>query len=291
MPMASVNGVEICYERLGPRDGVPLLLIMGLRAQLIDWDEGLCRLLAERGFSVVRFDNRDAGLSTKTEGPPPALGGGGWRYRLGSAPPPYTLGDMAGDAVGLLDTLGIERAHVVGASLGGMIAQHMALDHPDRVLTLTSIMSTTGNLGVGGPTLEALTALVKPPPEERDAAIEHGVGVSRIISGPLWDERRARQRAAERYDRCFHPVGTAFQLAAAIADGDRTRRLRAIRCPTLVIHGRVDPLVDASGGKATAAAIPGAELLVLDEMGHDLPEALWPRIVGAIADLAARADG
>jgi pimeloyl-ACP methyl ester carboxylesterase len=198
---------------------------------------------------------------------------------------------MAADALGVLDTLGIERAHVVGASLGGMIAQHMALDHADRVLTLTSIMSTTGNLGVGGPTLEALTALMKPPPEERDAAIEHGVAVSRVISGPLWDEGRARQRAAERYDRCFHPAGTAFQLAAAIADGDRTKRLRAIRCPTLVIHGRVDPLVDVSGGKATAAAIPGAELLVLDEMGHDLPEPLWPRIVGAIADIAARADG
>jgi pimeloyl-ACP methyl ester carboxylesterase len=289
--MASVNGVEICYERLGPRDGVPLLLIMGLRAQLIDWDEGFCSLLAQHGFSVVRFDNRDAGLSTKTEGPPPTLGTGGWGLRAGGAPPPYTLDDMAADALGVLDTVGIERAHVVGASLGGMIAQHMAFGHADRVLTLTSIMSTTGNLGVGGPTLDALTALVTPPPQERDAAIEHGVGVSRVISGPLWDERRARERAAERYDRCFHPAGTAFQLAAAIADGDRTRRLRAIRCPTLVIHGRVDPLVDVSGGEAAAAAIPGAELLVLEEMGHDLPKPLWPRIVEAIADVAARADG
>ena len=290
MPTAAVNGIELHYEVIGDDDGVPLVLVMGLGAQMIVWDDDFCAALADRGFKVVRYDNRDVGLSTKFDDRPSAnaemlaaaMAGG-------TIEAPYLLTDMAADAVGLLDHLGIDAAHVVGASMGGMIAQTMAIEHPGRVLSLTSIMSTTGDPAVGAPTGEALTALLIPRPTDRDAAIAAGVAASRIIGSPEhFDEDRARARATATYDRCFHPAGLGRQLLAVLASGDRTERLRALDVPTLVIHGDKDPLVTPSGGEATAAAIPGAELLVLEGMGHDLPPTFWPQIVEAVTNLAAR---
>lgn len=274
MAKANANGIELEYEVLGDEDGVPLLLIMGLGAQLVAWDVQLCEAFADRGFKVVRYDNRDIGLSTKF---PPGT--------------PYTVADMADDAAGLLDALQIPAAHVVGASMGGMIAQELAIRHPGRVLTLTSIMSTTGEPGVGVPTAEAMDALVTPPPLEREAYLDHAVRIARVIQGDSpefpFDEERARMRAAEAYDRSFNPQGTANQLAAVLASAPRTERLRDLDVPALVIHGSIDVLVTPSGGEATAAAIPGAEHLVIEGMGHSLPPMAWPRVVEAVTSLAS----
>lgn len=291
MPHASANGIEICHEEFGDTSHPAILLVNGYTSQMISWDERFCEMLASHGFRVIRFDNRDVGLTSKTQGPlpdlrPPAQPGGLFQLE---GDPPYMLRDMAADGIGLLDVLGIERAHVVGMSMGGMIVQNMAIHFPQRVLSITSIMSTTGSPEVGRSTPEAIEGLLAVAPSERDANIEHGVKVTKIISGPLWEESRARQRVARAYDRAYYPAGASFQMAAVVADGDRTQALAKISCPTLVIHGRVDPLITLSGGEATAAAIPGAELLVLDEMGHDLPPKLWPDITGAIAKLATRA--
>ena len=277
MPATTASGIEIYFETFGDVSDPTVLLINGFTSQLLSYPEDFCEQLASRGFHVIRFDNRDVGLSHKTPGPAPAVGG----------KPAYRLSDMARDAIGILDALDIERAHIVGVSMGGMIAQRVAIEHPQRVLTLTSIMSTTGNTSVGGSTPEAIQALMTPPPREREAYIEHSVRTTKAIQGPLWTEELARERAAAAYDRCFHPVGAAFQLAAIMVDGDRTELLGKLTCPTLVIHGRVDPLVGLSAGEATAAAVPGAELIVLDEMGHDLPQKLWPEITGAIAKHAS----
>jgi pimeloyl-ACP methyl ester carboxylesterase len=285
MAFAQVNGVELGYDTVG-EDGDPaLLLVHGLGTQMIGWDDAFCGALADRGLFVIRYDNRDVGLSTKSEPPvpvvlPPDRPGVG--FRLGSDPP-YTLADLADDGIALLDHLGLPAAHVVGASMGGMIAQQMAFRHPDRVMSLTSIMSTTGDPEVGKATGAAIAALMAVPPAEREAYVEHAVRNWRVLSGPLFDEQRTRRRAAASFDRSFHPIGSAFQFAAIVADGDRTERLKDVHCPTLVIHGAVDPLITLSGGEATAAAIPGARLLVLDEMGHDLPEPLWPQLIDAIA--------
>jgi pimeloyl-ACP methyl ester carboxylesterase len=289
MAIARVNGIDICYETTGDAARPALLLVMGLGAQLTQWDPAFRKRLADRGFFVIAYDNRDVGLSTKLDGKranftPPSKPGE--RFSL-SGDPPYTLSDMAADGIGLLDALKIQKAHVVGASLGGMIVQRMAIEHPDRVLSLTSIMSTTGSSSVGGSTPEAGAVLITPAPSERNAYIEHSVRVGRVISGPLYNEARARELAGQRFDRSYYPQGFARQIAAAIADGDRTPKLRSIKCPTLVIHGRVDPLARLSGGEATAEAIPGAKLVVLDQMGHDLPEALWAQIIGHIAEIAA----
>jgi pimeloyl-ACP methyl ester carboxylesterase len=201
---------------------------------------------------------------------------------------PYTLSAMAADAVGLLDALDIRAAHIVGASMGGMIVQTMAIEHPDRVLSLTSIMSTTGHTEVGQPDPESILALLSPAPTDREGAIKQNVETARVISGDLFDEETARSIATESYDRCFHPAGFAFQLVAIAASGDRTEGLAGVDVPTLVIHGRQDSLVTPSGGEATAAAIPGADLLVLGQMGHDLPERYWPQIADAIFNTAAR---
>jgi pimeloyl-ACP methyl ester carboxylesterase len=279
MPTAHANGIDICYEQTGEPDDPALLLVNGYTSQLISWTPGFVEQLADAGFNVICFDNRDTGLTSKTPGPPPAL----------DQPPPYTVKDMAADGMALLTALGVDRAHVVGASMGGMIVQHMAFGHPDRVLTLTSIMSTTGDTTVGIPTADAMNALMTRPPTEREAYLDHAASMAKTISGPLYDEARARDRAARSYDRAFYPEGAVFQMRAIMGDGDRTERLASVRCPTLVIHGRADPLVTLSGGEATAKAIPGAELLVLDDMGHDLPPALLPEIVAAIAKLATRA--
>jgi pimeloyl-ACP methyl ester carboxylesterase len=290
MPSLRANGMDLEYETIGNAEDPPLLLVMGLGAQMIVWDDEFCRMLADRGFHVIRYDNRDCGLSTKIESAEidfaqalgPALSGG-------EVDAPYLLSDMAADAAALLDALDIPAAHVVGASMGGMIAQALAIEHPEKVLTLTSIMSTTGDREVGQPTPEAMQVLLAPAAQDRESAIEQSVKASRVISSPEhFDEAKARERAGAGYDRCFYPAGIGRQLLAILASGDRTGALRKLDVPALVVHGAVDPLVTISGGRATADAIPGAELLVIDGMGHDLPPMSWPRVVDAICELAGR---
>ncbi len=273
MPVVRANGIEIAYESDGPDDAPAVLLVNGFRSQLNHWEPLLIEMLVDAGFRVVRFDNRDVGLTSKSEGEPPA----------------YTLDDMAADGMALLTELGIERAHVMGASMGGMIVQHMAFGHPDRVLSLTSVMSSTGNPNVGQATPEAMQALMTPAPAERDAYIDNSARTWKIISGSHYDEAHIRAKAAAAFDRMFYPRGAAFQMAAIMASGDRTERLKTITAPTLVIHGRMDPLITLSGGEATAAAIPGAELVVFDDMGHDLPPPIIPRAIEAFTRNAARA--
>jgi pimeloyl-ACP methyl ester carboxylesterase len=285
MPTAHANGIDLEWEEFGSADDPPLLLIMGLGAQMIVWDEEFCELIAARGFRVIRFDNRDTGLSTKIEGgPPPDLLAA---FTGDTSSASYTLDDMADDAAGLLDALGIAAAHVVGASMGGMIAQTLAIRHPHKVQTLTSIMSTTGALDVGQPEPSAVALLLTPPPVDRAGFIEHSIGTSRVLTSPgfPFDEEGARGRAARSYDRCFHPAGVGRQLLAILASGDRTPALRSLRVPTLVVHGDADPLVTPSGGRATAAAVPGARLLMIPGMGHDLPRGAWETIADAIVEL------
>jgi pimeloyl-ACP methyl ester carboxylesterase len=291
MPSIEVNDIDICFESFGPQDAPPLLLVMGLGAQMTLWSPGFISELLERGFRVIRFDNRDVGLSTKTAGDPPdvmAL----YAQSLAGGPvdAPYSLSTMAADAVGLLAALGISAAHVVGASMGGMIVQMMAIEHADRVASMTSIMSTTGASDVGQPDPAAIAALLTPSPTDRDGAIASNVATSQIIAGSLFDEAEARARAIETYDRCFHPAGTAFQIAAIAATGDRTERLSALQLPTLVVHGREDSLITLSGGEATAAAVPGADLVVYGQMGHDIPELYWSQLADAIFGTAMRAE-
>jgi pimeloyl-ACP methyl ester carboxylesterase len=286
---APANGIELVYEEFGDPAAPTMLLIMGLGVQMLGWDEELCELLAARGFRTVRFDNRDVGRSTKIEGGPrPDL----MAAMMGdTSSASYTLDDMAADCAGLLDHLRVEAAHVVGASQGGMIAQALAVAHPVRVLSLASIMSSTGDRAVGQPHPEAMPVLFSSPPADRDAYAESVVGVFRAIGSPGFDpdEEQLRERARASFDRGYHPEGTARQLMAIAASGDRTEALRALDVPTLVIHGTDDPLVDVSGGRATAAAIPGARLELIEGMGHDLPRELWPRLVDLIAENAARA--
>jgi pimeloyl-ACP methyl ester carboxylesterase len=287
--LAPANGIEIAYQTFGERSNQTLLLVMGLGAQLIHWPEEFCDLLADRGFHVVRFDNRDVGHSTKLDDAPVpdlmALAAGD------SAAAAYTLDDMADDAVGLLDHLDIDAAHVVGASMGGMIAQTLAIRHPQRVLSVCSIMSTTGDRNVGQARQEALAVLMTPLPQDRDSYIEFHINAFKAIGSPgfPFDEEFLRWRAAATYDRSVYPAGFRRQLAAIIASGDRTSSLGQISAPALVIHGSDDPLITVSGGEATARAIPGAELVVIPGMGHDLPRGAWPQIVDAIAASAERA--
>ena len=286
MPIINVDGITLDYDRRGDADGPTLLMIMGLGAQRIAWPEELLDDLAGRGFDVVSFDNRDVGGSTWLDGPEIPGSQLGEAFVGGAADdPPYTLADLATDAVGLLDALGIDQAHVVGASMGGMVAQHLAISHADRVASLTSIMSTTGDREVGQPSDAALEVLMTRPPMDREGFVEATVDSSRVISSPtLFDEDRARARAERIFERGVNPPGTGRQLYAILADGDRTQRLGEVDVPTLVIHGAQDPLIDVSGGKATADAIADAKLLVLDEMGHDLPLPLLGEIGDAIAD-------
>ncbi|MGP3911050.1 alpha/beta fold hydrolase [Nonomuraea sp. 10N515B] len=276
---AAVNGIDIAYETFGSPAGRPLLLIMGLGAQLIHWDEGLCRLLAEQGHHVVRFDNRDAGLSTHfhDQGVPPA-----------GTPAPYLLDDLADDAAGLMEALGWPAAHVVGASMGGMIAQALAIRHPGRVLTLTSIMSTPGP-EVAPPTAAAAEVLMATPPADRDGVLEQALRTWSVIGSPGYDLDRERiiAMAGMAYDRCFDPAGTARQLAAIMASGGRTELLAQVKVRTLVLHGEADQLIPVAGGQATAAAIPGARLVTYPGMGHDLPRPLWPDIVTEITKLTS----
>ena len=289
MPEARRADVSLHYEVEGPDDGPPLLLVMGLGAQMTAWTPEFRSALVARGFRVVHFDNRDVGRSTWFDqaGVPDLaamLTGGG-------APPPYLLADMADDAVAVLDDIGIAAAHVVGASMGGMIAQSIVLGHPDRVVTLTSIMSTTGAPGVGAPHAHVLPSLLRPAPTSPAEGVEASLEGSRLIASPgfPFDEARLRAQAEAAVARAFHPQGTARQLAAIVASPDRTPGLREVRVPTLVIHGEADPLVDVSGGRATAEAIPGARLVTIPGMGHDLPPALYDRVADLIAEVAGLA--
>jgi len=285
---AKVGPVDIVYETIGDPSDPPLLLLMGLGMQLIHWDLELCERFAERGFHVIRFDNRDAGLSTKIRAPVPnamALMAGM------PAKVPYRLSDMAADTFGLLDHLGVERAHVVGASMGGMIAQQMAIEAPERVLSLASIMSMTGDRWSGTPKLRVWSVLMRRAPHDRDSYVEYFARVFRMIGSPAYrpDDERVRELAGATYDRGHHPAGTARQLAAVLASGSRTAALRELDVPAVVIHGEADPLLPVRGGIATAKAIPGAELITVPGMGHDLPRELWPTFVEAIGRNAERA--
>ena len=287
---ARVGDVELAYETFGSPEDTPLLLVMGLATQMVGWPDEFCRMLAERGLYVVRFDNRDIGLSTHLHdaGAPDVLAVmGGDHSRVA-----YRLADMADDTAGLLDALGIDSAHVVGASMGGMIAQTLAIRHPQRVRSLTSIMSTTGDPAVGSPAEAAMGALLAPPATDRDSAVQRAVDTYRVIGSPgfEFDEAGLRERAGLSFDRAHDPAGVARQLAAILASPDRTADLARIGVPTLVVHGEQDALVNVSGGRATAAAIPGAELLVIDGMGHDLPRDVWPQLVDRITALVERVE-
>jgi pimeloyl-ACP methyl ester carboxylesterase len=285
---AQVGHIELAYETIGDPDDPALLLVMGLGMQLIHWDREFCDELASQGFRVIRFDNRDAGRSSQVRARVPSL----VRLLAGKrVNAPYLLDDMAGDAVGLLDHLGIEQAHVVGASLGGMIAQSMAISRPERVSSLASIMSTTGNRRVGFPRLRALGVFLRRAPDTREGYVEHSVRIFREIGSPGFetDEARLREAAAAGFDRGHHPAGTGRQLAAIVASGDRTPRLRQLRVPTVVIHGKADPLIPFRAGVATARAVPDARFLPIAGMGHDLPRQVWPRVIEAVAGNSRRA--
>lgn len=295
MPRAHTNGIELEYEVMGPAGGRPLLLIQGLGMQLIHWDEGFCGQLIERGHQVVRFDNRDVGLSTWLDdlGFPNIPAAMAAAAQGEKAEAPYVLSDMARDVAGLLDAIGWKSAHVVGVSMGGMIAQTLAVEHPARVRSLTSIMSSTGAPGLPGPTAEAAMVLMTPPPPDREGAIASAVQAFKTIGSPGYpiEESFLRQRAAAAYDRGFHPLGIGRQLAAILASGSRREGLAGVRVPTLVIHGRQDPLVPLACGEDTASAVPGSRLEVIDGMGHDMPPSLWPKLVELVSEHTRRADG
>jgi pimeloyl-ACP methyl ester carboxylesterase len=282
------GGITLCYETYGDSDDPAALLIMGLGAQMVTWQDDFCEQLAARGLYVVRFDNRDIGRSTHLQGPPPSL----LQLLRYSVPARYTLADMAQDAVGLMNDLAIDRAHVIGASMGGMIAQTLAARHPARVRSLVSMMSSTGGRWVGRPALSSYAIFLRKAPTEREAFIEHATQLFAKIGsrGIPQDTEGVRKIAALSFDRELDRTGAGRQLAAIIASGDRTAELGGITAPTLVIHGTVDPLVSPSGGRATARAIPGAELTMIEGMGHDLPRVLWPRLIDALAAHAAESD-
>src|ERR1700733_8877771 len=283
------GGIKLCYERFGDQADPSMLLIMGLGTQMIGWPDEFCAQLAARGFHVVRFDNRDIGRSTRIHGAPPTP-----RQLLTRKIDPvlYDLGDMAGDAAGLLRELEIAPAHIIGASMGGMIAQTLAARRPDAARSLVSIMSNTGNRWKGQPAFGIYRYLLRAGPTDREGYIEHRTRVFEAIGsrGLPFDKDRVRDMVARSYDRGHDPAGPGRQLGAIIASGDRTAELGTISVPTLVIHGSKDRMVARSGGVATAKAIPGAQLMTVEGMGHDLPEAAWPQLVEAIARHAQAAD-
>jgi pimeloyl-ACP methyl ester carboxylesterase len=284
------RGVTLCYEGFGDPDETPIVLIMGLATQMIAWHEEFCEALAERGFYVVRFDNRDIGRSTHFDFRPPTLG---QMVRRRVSREQYTLSDMAEDTAGLLRQLEIAPAHIVGASMGGMIGQMLAAEHPEVVRSLTSIMSTTGSRWRGQPALSVYPYLLRPPPRDREGYIQRSAEVFGLVGSTGFDrdEQYIRERAARSYDRGFDVRAGGRQLGAIIASGDRTRKLREIKAPTLVVHGTVDKMIRPSGGRATAKAIPGARLMMIEGMGHDLPRGVWPQLLDAIAEHARAADG
>jgi pimeloyl-ACP methyl ester carboxylesterase len=284
--IARANGIDICYEIFGDAKAEPMLLIMGLGAQMIHWDDEFCRQLAARGFRVIRFDNRDIGKSSKLSGGKRLTAVELLKLRFLKIPvaAPYTLLDMAKDTIGLMDVLGIQSAHLVGASMGGMIAQEIAISFPQRVRSLTSIMSTTGNPKVPPPTREASAILMAPPPATKEEFFVRYAQTWKILRGGSFPEDEAldRSRAERVFERGLNPAGVGRQLRAILASGSRKERLRAVKAPTLVIHGSVDPLVRPEGGKDTAASIPGAKFLLVEGMGHALPIPMWPQVIDAI---------
>ena len=278
------TGIELEYDTFGSSDDPALLLVMGFTAQMTAWEEGFCEQIAARGRFVIRFDNRDCGLSSKLDGHDvdmnalvaAALSGG----PIDDAP--YLLSDMAADAIGLLDHLEIDRAHVAGASMGGMIVQTMAIEHADRLHSVTSIMSTVGDREYGQASPEALAVLLAPPEPTREAAMTRAADFAVWSSKRWFDAERAAQRSGEGFDRSFYPAGAPRQLAAMFGSGDRSDHLPSVTTPMLVIHGLDDTLIAPSGGRRTAELVPGAHLLELADMGHDLPEPLWPVLTSAI---------
>ncbi|OJU84839.1 MAG: alpha/beta hydrolase [Solirubrobacterales bacterium 70-9] len=286
--VATPTGIDLYYETIGEPENPPLLLVMGYGAQMIAWPREFSQLLAAGGRFVIELDNRDSGLSTKLDGAEldidavMAAAGEGDLARA-AALAPYTLSDLADDCVALLDALRIDRAHVLGASMGGMIAQQLAIEHPDRLLTLVSMFSNTGEPGVGQPTQEALEALLTPSPLERAAYIEASSAKAMIWASRRYGDRaRAEVLAAESFDRGIYPDGVTRQLAAMLASGSRADGLRDLTVPTLVIHGLDDTLIQPDGGERTAELIPDARLLLVEDMGHDRPEELWPILAEAI---------
>jgi pimeloyl-ACP methyl ester carboxylesterase len=282
MPSAPANGITIEYETIGNPESPPVLLITGFNCQLTEWDPLFLQALAESGFYVIFFDNRDVGLSTWFDD---GQGDGAGAVGEQSAPSSYSMSDMAADTVGLLDFLGVESAHVVGYSMGGMIAQTLAIEHPERVRTLTSISSSTGNPAVGQPQPEALAVLLAPPARSRAEAVEVSLAAWRVIGSPGFplDEEALSAHAAADYDRAFHPSGSQRQLNAIVSQPDRTDALAGVKVPTLVIHGESDVLVDPSGGIATALAIPGARLKLVPGLGHDIHPDLFSELVSELS--------
>ncbi len=288
MPRARANGIELEYETFGDPGAQALVLIAGLATQMISWDEAFCELLAGRGFYVIRFDNRDCGLSTQLEAAGPTDIAAAFR---GDGHPAYELDDMAADVVGLLDSLGIPAAHLVGASMGGFIAQLVTINHPDRVLSVTSIMSGPGGPDEIPPRPEGAAILVIPPPPTREERIEFAMSIHRTLAGagdqlPDATERAQAERAV---DRSYYPAGVGRQLVAILAAGSRIERLKQVRVPALVIHGIDDVLVPVENGRLVAQAVPGARLIEIEGMGHDVPERVWQEVVDAIAGIADRA--
>jgi pimeloyl-ACP methyl ester carboxylesterase len=284
------SGMELCYQTFGDPDDEPLLLVMGLATQMTFWDPELCSMLAKRGYYVIRFDNRDVGRSSRARGRVTRRmlveAFAGRRTRA-----PYSLHDLGDDAFGLLDHLGIESAHLVGASMGGMIVQTMAIDRPTRVRSLTSIMSTTGKRSVGWQHPRLLAALLRPIKPGRAAYAESSVRMWRMIGSPGFPrhEEETRELAGQAYDRGVSAAGALRQMMAILTQPNRSGALRQLHLPTLVVHGLSDPMVHVSGGRATAAAVPGAELLLVEGMGHDLPPELYETLVDAIDRTASRA--
>ncbi len=285
----TVGDIDLCYETFGDPEAPAVLLIMGLGTQMLAWHEAFCTQMADRGFHVIRFDNRDIGRSGRFEGAPvPSLA---QLLRRDGSIAAYTLEDLADDGVGLLDQLGVERAHVVGASMGGMIAQTLVIRHPERATSLVSIMSNTGAFWTGQPSLKVLPMFLRPAPRDRAGYLEHQAWVMDLIGSPGFEpnHEELRRFAEMSYERGVNPAAGGRQLAAIFASGDRTDKLRDIRVPALVVHGTADKLISPSGGRATAAAIPDSRLLMIDGMGHDLPRGTWPQILDAFEDNAARA--
>ncbi len=291
---APVDGLRLAYETFGDPEGRPLLLIMGLASQMLIWDDEFCARLAAAGHWVVRFDNRDVGLSSRCHelGRPSLLRATLDASRGRPVRAPYTLDDMADDAVGLLDALGIGRAHLMGASMGGMIAQTAAIRHPGRVASLTSAMSSTGDPRLPWPAWKATRALLRRPPRDKAAYVEYSVELWRTIGSPGYpfDEAGVRRRAERIFERGLTGRGAVRQMVAILAHGDRTPRLAGLSLPALIIHGMADPLVPVAAGKATARAISGARLMLLEGVGHTLPRGTWPRIVDAVSAMTASAE-
>lgn len=293
MTAVRANAIEIEYETIGPRNGAPMMLIMGLAMQLTAWPDEFCHALASRGFRVIRFDNRDAGLSTKM----PSIGWLATTALLAGATlrmpvrPPYGLADMASDAVGLMDALHIDRAHIVGASMGGMIAQILAAEYPERVQSLVSLMSTSGDPALPGPAARVLQALLRPR-RDSERGIAQTIDFLQLVGSPGFPtkESELRMKVERAVRRSYRPDGWARQLIAVQSAGSRAQALRRIRAPTLVMHGANDPLIPAAAGRHTAANIPGARLKIIPGWGHDLPDGLLPRLVAEIADHCAGAE-